>query len=83
MKFIVQPYCILNNMSLGLAHNTMEVPTLYCVAFVLMLIAVQLNTRIDLDPILVFLSVVFLCLVIKYFYCYTSSMSHYGMHLVS
>ena len=46
-------------------HNMMLHNVLHCIAFMLMLVAMQLDARIDLDSILAFLCVGFLYLIAK------------------
>ena len=52
-------------LSLRLVHNTTLNNALHCVVFASTLVETQHDARIDLDPILAFPCVAFLCLVVK------------------
>ena len=55
-------------MTIGLlrpVHNTTLYNALHCVAFALTLVGTQHNARIDLNPILAFLCIAFLCQIVK------------------
>ena len=49
----------------GLVHNVTLHHALHCIAFTSTLVAMQRDTRIDLDSILTFLCIGFLCLITK------------------
>ena len=60
-------YCgEVKNHVIGPVHNTMQRPALRCVAFVLALITTQGNARIDLDPILASLCIVWSRKIVKF-----------------
>ena len=49
----------------GWVHNTMLNNALHYIVFALTLVETQHDARVDLDPILAFPCIAFLCLVIK------------------
>ena len=54
-------YQYLRNFAWGPVQNMMQGLTLRCIAFTLTLVTTQSNARIDLDSILAFLRIVFVC----------------------